>query len=362
MKIAFIVPSMGMGGAERVISIISDELIQRGHTVTIGMFFEEKLPVAYKLNENIGLEYVKSYRFNTLSNMRKSFASIEAYLKKISPDVVISFTNVICARCSIICKKLKIPVIFSERNDPTKLLRGWHNKVYQKILTHNVKNVVFQTNGAKALYPQSIQKRSIVIVNPLDSNKFPPYYEGERKKEIVSVGRLELQKNQKMLVDSFAQIANDFPEYTLKIYGDGSLREPLTQQINALNLQDRVLLMGKQSDIFNHINDAAVFAFTSDFEGIPNALIEAMALGLPCVATRCSPGGAEEFIEDGVNGYLVDCGDVDGFAVTLRNVLQKYDDSLLAGKKASNVRVRTSVKNIVDLWETYIKKVLYDKK
>lgn len=354
MKIAFIMPSMAMGGAERVISILSKGLVEKGHCVCIGMFNIVPQTSAYALDERVELDNIQSCRFTTPTQIKNTLGNLEAYLKRKNPDVVISFINVTCAQVSIACKKMGIPIIFSERNDPRRYLTGIKDKIFQQLLIWNVRDMVFQTEGAKRIYPKRIGKRSRVILNPVDTSKFPPYYEGERKKEIVSVGRLERQKRHDVLIRAFAIVAEKYPELVLKIYGQGAQEAALQELIRQLQLEGRVLLMGTRNNIFDHINDAAAFVMSSDFEGLPNALIEAMALGLPCVSTRCSPGGAEELIQDGENGYLAPCGDPEQLAQAIIQLFDNYENSLEMGKKACEVRLRVEKQAIIDSWERYI--------
>ena len=354
MKIAFVVPGMGMGGAERVISILAKGFIEKGHAVSIGMLNVVPQTVAYPLEEQVAVEDIKACRFTTPAQIKGTLGNVETYLRKINPDIVISFTNVTCSQVSVVCKKLGIPIVFSERNDPRRIMTSVKDKLFQKLLTWNVKDMVFQTEGAKKLYPERIAKHSQVILNPVDTSKFPPYYQGERKKEIVSVGRLEPQKRQDVLIRAFAVVAEKYPELVLKIYGQGRQEAALQELIGQLRLEDRVFLMGTRNDIFESINESAAFVLSSDYEGLPNALIEAMILGLPCVSTRCSPGGAEEVIRDGENGYLVPCGDPEQLAQAIIRLFDNYENSLEMGKKACNIRLRVEKQAIIDSWERFI--------
>ena len=357
MKIVFIAPSMQFGGAERVISILTDQLTKRGHDMYIGIFNEALPPVAYTINPKVRVDYISPSRYNSLKKFRDSSAAMERYLRNISPDIVVSFCNVIGARTSIVCKKMGIPMVFSERNDPSKYLVGVKSKIYQKILTHNVKNVVFQTAGARAMYPKNIQKRSAIILNPLNTDNMPDRFVGERKKEIVSVGRLDPQKRQDVMIRAFKQIADRYPEYKLIIYGEGAKRAALTELIRELGLENRVSLPGTEKNIFDKIKDASMFVFTSDFEGLPNALIEAMALGLPCVSTKCSPGGAEELIKDGESGILVECGDENQISEAMEKLLSDKARCDALGENALKIRERVSVNEIVTQWENYFENV-----
>ena len=357
MKIVFVVPSMQFGGAERVISILTDQLSRRGHEMYIGIFNEAKPPVAYTINENVRVDYISPSRYNSIKKFREASAAMEKYLKNISPDVVVSFCNVIGSRTSMVCKKLGIPMVFSERNDPSKYLFGIKSKIYQKILTHNVKDMVFQTSGARAMYPRKIQDRSVIILNPLNTDNMPDRFERERKKEIVSVGRLDPQKRQDVMLRAFHKIADRYPEYNLTIYGEGAQREPLTALVEELGLEGRVSLPGTEKNIFDKIKDAYMFVFTSDYEGLPNALIEAMALGLPCISTKCSPGGAEELINHGENGILVECGDYEQLSKEMEKLLLDREKCDRLGRCAIEIRRRISLDEIISQWEKYLENV-----
>jgi glycosyltransferase involved in cell wall biosynthesis len=198
-------------------------------------------------------------------------------------------------------------------------------------------------------------------MNPINSSALIDLHEGEREKRIVNVGRLTEQKNQKMLIDAFARIKDEFPEYKLEIYGDGELMDKLKSQAVSLGVEDRVVFCGNVNNVGERIRTAEVFAFTSDYEGMPNALAEAMALGLACVSTDCSPGGARMLIEDGVNGIITPCGNADAFADALRRVLSDKQYSRKLGESAVYVRERLKTDNIAGEWESYFKLVINKK-
>lgn len=357
MNISFIVPGMGFGGAERVISILSKGLVEKGHIVTLGILSAAPKDVAYTLDSHVQVVHIQSYRMRSVSGVRNTLKNIADFLQNSHTEIVLCFANPVCALVSIVCKKMKLPLIFSERNDPRRYLTSFTDKLLQKVLLKNVSYVVFQTEGAKNLYPEKIRKNSVVILNPLDVSRMPDYYEGVRRKVIVSVGRLQEQKRTDVLIDAFAQIADRHADYTLELYGKGNLLDDLTARVESYGLSDRVKFMGTSSTVFENIKDAALFALTSDFEGLPNALLEAMALGLPCVSTRCSPGGAEELIRDGENGYLVPCGDVTALAERIDDMLCNYDRAIAVGKAAYEIRQRVELQIIIDAWERYITNV-----
>lgn len=357
MNICFIVPGMGYGGAERVISILSNGLVEKGHSVSLGILNTTPQDVAYALDSRVKVEHIQSYRIRSVSGIKNILKNIESFLKSNGSEIVLCFANPVCALVSIVCKRMNLPLIFSERNDPRRYLTKFSDKLLQRVILRNVRYAVFQTEGAKKLYPEKIRKNSIVILNPLNTVGMPDYYEGERRKVIVSVGRLQEQKRTDVLIDAFAKIADRHPDYTLELYGKGNLLDELKARASSYGLEERIKFMGVSATVFNDINDVAIFALTSDFEGLPNALLEAMALGLPCVSTRCSPGGAEELIEDGKNGYLVPCADVEALANRIDKMLCDYDNTILIGKEARKVRERADLQVIINTWESYINDV-----
>lgn len=365
MNISFIVPVLGFGGAERVISILSKAFVEKGHKVNIGVFNATPQNVAYNLDSNVNIVQIQSCGIRSIKGFKKSLKNIEDFLSDSNTDIVLCFANTVCALVSIVCKKMKLPIIFSERSDPRHYLKGFSDKLLQWLMLKNIKHVVFQTNGAKNLYPKKIRKNSVVILNPLDTSCMPNYYDGERRKVIVSVGRIQESKRPDVLIDAFCKIADKYSDYSLELYGKVYAKkdylENITSQIEKNGLTDRIKFMGPSSDIFNDIKDASLFAMTSDYEGLPNALLEAMALGLPCVSTRCSPGGAEELIEDGKNGYLVSCGDVDALAKRMGLMLDDYENALNVGKEALKVKERVELNVIIDAWEKYINHVMESK-
>ena len=296
----------------------------------------------------------------TQQNMADVLKNLRKFVLQYKPDVVVPFMTYQCIYTCLALAFTKYPVVVCERNDPSKIDGRDANKLHyflRDLAFSMAKGAIFQTEGAKKYFSGSIQKKSTVILNPLNSASFIEAYEGEKENRIVSVGRLTEQKNQAMLIKAFAQIKNEFPDVVLEIYGDGDKKDYLNQLSIDLDVSDRVFLMGNVSDVNERIKKARVFAFTSDFEGMPNALAEAMSVGLTCVSTDCSPGGARMLIQDGVNGIITPCRDVDLFADALRKVLSDDQYALSLGRAALNIRESLCLSNIADHWEEYLSMV-----
>ena len=353
MRCLFVAPGMLFGGAERVMSILANEWGKNNVETTI-LVTETKAISKYPLSDKVTIigchnekERARIPQFTVIKKVRD-------VCKEWKPDVVISFYNDLCALTALAITGLHIPLIYSERNDPNRTNQRQVDLLYRKIVESMADKIVFQTAGAQRCYSKRVQEKSKVILNPLNTYGFPSHDFSCEKSEIVSVGRLEAQKNQKLLIDAFELIASDFPEYQLTIYGEGSLRKELEDYVKAKGLQERVFLLGNQTNIQEHIKDASLFVLSSDYEGIPNVLIEAMAIGLPCVSTDCSPGGARELIEDGVNGLITPCGDANKLSDAMRMLLSNKAYAKACGIEALKIREKTDVRKISEDWLGYI--------
>lgn len=349
MKILFINASMQFGGAERVISILSNYFVDCNNEVQIVLTNTEATS-AYELSSKVRLVSFNSKLKKTKFRHFKLISYIRQEVEEWKPDIVVSFYNDLCALTLIALRGINIPVVYSERNDPNKTNQRWIDKLYRRIVEKKSAYVVFQTQGAKLCYSEEVQKKSIVILNPLDTAKIPNSSVTIRTKRIVNVGRLAEQKNQKLLIDAFSKISEKYTEYNLEIYGEGPLREELTDKINKLDLSKRIKLMGNNSNVLAAIKDASLFVLTSDYEGIPNTLIEAMCLGIPCVSTDCSPGGAAELIKNGFNGYLVPCNNIEVLADSMDRVLGNDTIATKFSVEAKKLKNRVDVTTVACQW------------
>ena len=182
-------------------------------------------------------------------------------------------------------------------------------------------------------------------------------YKEKRQNIIVSVGRLVEQKNHKFLINTFAKISKKYPDYKLIIYGEGILREELTDLIEKLNLKDKVILYGNASDIEEKIYDVKMFILPSIWEGMPNALMEAMALGLPCIATNCPSGGPEFLIQNDVNGKLIQCDNDKELEEAITKIIEDEEYAKKIGENARKIVERLNPNEINNQWENYIESI-----
>ena len=210
----------------------------------------------------------------------------------------------------------------------------------------------FQTEDARKYFPKSIQAKSTIILNPIE-DKF--YREIPRRKERYCIGwAFGATKNQELLIEAFSKIADDFPSVNLKIYGQGSKLIDLKKLSLDLGLKGRVIFMGTRDNIQEEIKDAKLFVLSSDYEGLPNALMEAMALGIPVVSTDCPCGGPKMLIEDGLNGLLLKTKDLEGLSMAMRKVLKDHNLATTLSKNASLRAREFQSKKIFQEWEAYL--------
>jgi glycosyltransferase involved in cell wall biosynthesis len=171
------------------------------------------------------------------------------------------------------------------------------------------------------------------------------------RKRLLAVGRLEYQKGFDVLVNVFARVAPAFTEWELVIVGEGSLRSELQDRITALHLTDRVVLAGYTPDVGAWYRSAQLFVCSSRFEGFPNALVEAMAYGLPSISFDCKTG-PREIIRDGIDGILVPAADEGALLAALGRAMSDAGLRERLGRRAAEVRTRFGITTISNLWET----------
>ncbi len=348
----FCIGALNKGGAERVVSVLSNEFIKQ-HEVEIVLNKEGK--IEYPLDSKVVLKYLddtdKKSAFRRLSKLNQ-------IIKKDNPDIILSFLPEPSFRVMLVNFLRRKKVIISVRNDPNVEYASKIYKILYKLLYPHANGFVFQTEDAQKFFSEKIQKKSTIIPNPVSKQFLCERFEGEREKTIVTVGVIKKQKNQKLLIDAFDQIAEKYPDYTLKIYGDGDIRDEVVKYASEKKSKDNILFMGKVDDVKSAIYQDGIFVLSSDFEGMPNALMEAMALGLPCISTDCPIGGPKSLIHEGENGLLIPVGDQDALVT---EILKLIEDKSLANKismNANHTMKQYSKEIISDRWIKYIESLV----
>lgn len=352
---------MNKGGAERVISTLCNYGVDHGYEMHIATCLQGISQ--YELNEQVkkheGFISFEEYRMKSkLETLPKLCNMYVELMHSINPDVIVSFLPEPCLITELCKRKVGKPIIGSERSNPYYQYRSLVYKTMVNRFFARSDGFVFQTEGAREFFRKGIQKKSVVIGNPVWIHTNKSVTKGERCKEIVSVGRFTLEKNYPLLLKACKLVFDRKPDYLLRIYGKEDERLHLGELAEELGISEKVFFMGQTDHVEEKICDASVFVLSSISEGMPNALMEAMALGLPVVATDCPSGGPRQLIVDGENGILVKNDD----EVSLANgILKVLDNDQLAKKLSVNsrkIREDYSCEKICVQWLEYIEKVM----
>ncbi len=250
---------------------------------------------------------------------------------------------------SILSLFIKNKVVISERNSPSHYPESRLYRKFRNICFTFADVCIFQTEEAKEYFSRNVQKKGVIIPNPVNDT-IPVFNNIRREKKIVSTGRLRLQKNFPLLIKSFAKFCQYFDNYTLEIYGNGPLKDDLLELINQLGLSEKIILYDFCDDIFPIIAGASMFVMSSNYEGISNSMLEALAIGTPTICTDCPVGGARAMIENNVNGILVPVGDVDALADAMCRVAGDPAFAETLGSNGQKIREKYPIEKIAQQW------------
>ncbi len=303
-KIVIVTRSMTSGGAERVIAQLANYFANDG--IFCEIITTESLKVEYQLNRRIKLDDIGKQSNSKAIDRIKRYNILRKKIIAEQPDVVLSMPEDTGIYVILSLIGTHIPVYVSERNNPWVMPDVKITRLLRKVSYPFAKGIIFQTKMAQSFFPKSIQKKSIVLSNPVDASRIPEPYVGERRKVIAAVGRLAPQKNFDLLLDAFKDFHDLHSDYRLNIYGEGPLKKHLQEKIDDYGLHDIAFLKGHSSHVLDDIREDAMFVLSSDYEGMPNALIEAMCMGMPVISTDCPSGGPRELIINNKNGLLVE--------------------------------------------------------
>lgn len=353
MKILFYINQIYEGGAERVITQLASTFAEAGDEAVLVTSFEHE--EEYALSDKVvrlSLEKEQIRQSRIKRNVSR-ISKLRRIVKAQRPDIVLSFMQepnfrMLLATIGLPCKK-----VVSVRNDPAREYAGKTGSLVGKVLMPLLADgCVFQTHRALEWFPSRLQRKSEVIPNAVD----PAFFKTERSGADVywvAVGRLVEQKNYPMMLSAFSKVVEEYPDERLRIYGEGPLRSELERQIENLGLSPNVSLCGQTHDVAAVLADAKGFLMTSDYEGMPNALMEAMAVGLPCVATDCPCGGPAELICDGESGFLVPIGEEKAFAEKVIALMQDKKIDAMVESNASKSMAFYSPEKVSAHWAGY---------
>lgn len=350
-KVIFITNILGNGGAGRVMATIANYLVNENYQIEVYSFLDNY--DVYEINDKITNKVIKcKSKINYIKKIER-ILKLRKIFKENKYATIISFEYFVNMQTVLAKLFLKNKLIISERNDPSRHGNSFFIDKLRNILYRNANILVCQTNDAKEYFPKSIQKKSIIIPNPIMSN-LPNRFIGERKKEIVTFCRIEKQKNLKLMIDAFILINKDYPDYILSIYGDGSEKQELIRYVDKLQISEKIKFYGFTNDIHSKIIDKAMFVSSSDYEGISNSMIESMAIGLPCVVTDCPCGGAKMMIEDKVNGILVEVGNVKSLYTGIKSIIKDDEMANRISINAEKIKIKLNQEDICKIWKSLI--------
>lgn len=356
MKITFFIGGLYGGGAERVTCNLASYLVQKGHQAEILTMSETK--ESYELDERVTTKTLLplSDRKNKIWNILIRFPRLWKYMRKTHNDVYLVMLPKTTVMFLAFRWMTKAKVIVAERVDPAA-----YSKTIGKLLkkyAHRADGFVFQTEDARAWYGEAVKDcKTEVIPNAINQSFIREPYKGEKRKVIAGAGRLNDQKNFPLLIQAFEKIAAQFPDYSLVIYGEGKKRQELEDLIKKLKLEGRVSLPGNIQNIADEMEKNSMFVLSSDFEGMPNALMEAMALGLPCVSTDCPCGGPKFLIQNGKNGVLVPVGDISAMADSMRRLLSNENSRVQMAIEGRKIQKRLAPEKIYAQWGVFMGRV-----
>ncbi|MBO5952775.1 MAG: glycosyltransferase [Oscillospiraceae bacterium] len=352
-KIAFVTRVLASGGAEKVLGQIVNACAEQGMECLVITIWENRYSADFHPNVKVvELDQVG----DGLKGKLQQYGQIRRLICEAGSELVLSMPEDIGIYVILALLGTGIPVVVSERNNPWVMPNKRITRILRRLAYPFAKGLIFQTERAASFFPKAQQKKGIVLPNPLACDRLPEVWNGQREKTVVSAGRLDAQKNFPLLIEAFAKFHETHPDYKLVIYGEGQQRETL-EKLAAEKLPEGVWSMpGRVSDLPQRIARCSIFALSSDYEGVPNVLIEAMAVGTPAVSTDCAPGGAAALIENGKNGLIVPVGDAKSLAESLAYMADHPAEAVAMAEEAVKIRQRLDASKVTEQWLDYLKR------
>ena len=366
MNITFVISSLGPGGAERVLSTMANYWCSKGWTVTIITFDDGKESPFYQLDPAIkhyalGISgNSKNFILAMINNIQR-VVILRSVIKKLDKVPIITFSDRTNILTLLATWNLGFPVIVSERSNPVLQPLKWPWNLLHKWSYLQAKFVVIQTKRILNFFPPKLQARIRVIPNPINlPNNINLVYQANQvdskkngRKILIAMGRFTEEKGFDKLLIAFSKICDRHPDWILEIWGDGPLRSNLEHLIGNLNIGNQVLLPGKTKEPWVQMQRSDLFVLSSRYEGFPNVLLEAMALGLPVISFDC-PNGPKDIIQNNINGLLVAPGDVEELSQVMSQLMQDENERYRLSSSAIEVSSRFSIAKTMGLWEALL--------
>lgn len=365
-KIAFHLNCLEQGGAERVVTNLANQFVEKGYQVLIATewYGENEFQTDVRVRRvHVGLREGDETKPHPLQILLR-IKYLRDFIKEEKPDILIPFARKALYRGLMAAYFIKIPVLISIRTDPVGHYDELSDKIQIPLLFPRADGCVFQTEGAREFFAPRLQTNSRIILNPINPKYIGVPAPEKRTKTVVQSGRLVDFKNQPMLIRAFVKVHEKHPDYDLKIYGGDSFdgtKEILEGLIAEHQARDYIHLMGASDTLEKDLADAALFAFTSDWEGLPNALMEAMALGLPIVATDCPCGGPRTIMTNEVDGLLIPIQDEKALEDGINRLIENPGLAEKLGMEARKIAERANGEAVFEQWRDYIEELCGEK-
>lgn len=355
-KIAFYIGSLDKGGAERVIANLAEYFYSQNYEVYVVTKLKEK--DEYTLSSGITriiADITAEEETNSrIGNLYARIRKLRKIWKEMKPDVIVSFIRKNNVMAIVSSRFLNIPVVVSVRSDPKRELQGKVMKLLSLFLFHFADGIVLQTKQARDFFPKSLQKKAVILPNSINPAFLNVQNKVEKQKEIVAVGRIDKNKNQRMLVEAFLEIANDYPDWCVRLYGDGEESLKLKELVKKVGMEKQVFFMGQVSNVAEEVCKASIFVLPSKCEGMPNALIEAMTLGTAVISTDCPCGGPADLIQNGENGILIGVDDKNALKEALIKVINDEKYRYKLASNASRIIEKLHPDIVNGQWKEYL--------
>jgi GalNAc-alpha-(1->4)-GalNAc-alpha-(1->3)-diNAcBac-PP-undecaprenol alpha-1,4-N-acetyl-D-galactosaminyltransferase len=365
MKLTLISSSLDVGGAERVMSIMANYWVTKGWKIMILTFDDGSEEPFYDLDHRIG---VRALGLEGQDDYQISVSSLQSNLKRIRtlkqaivdsrPDVVISFATTANILTLLACRGLKVKTIVSEHVHPAFNRLSKTTKLLQQWVYRNADLITVQTHAALSFFPADRYKTQVIphpVALPSSEPIHSQLYTDDR--HLLAIGKLTPQKGFDLSIAAFAQVCEQHPEWTMTILGEGEMRAELESLCCKLGVEDRVYMPGTVKNVDAHLRKADIFMLSSRFEGFPVTLCEAMACGVPVIASNCL-SGPKEIVHDGIDGMLVRPDNISALALGLNQLMSDPGKRQTFSHHAPKVLERFGVKPVMAIWNRAIYKVL----